>query len=266
MPFRVTLDNSGACTLKLGAIYPRGWVLDNTGASSLRVNGGGTALEGLQSFWPTADASAVDLDDYSGNGLTLTNNNIVTRDAGPSANLPDASVYASASSQSLSVADDPAFTPGASGFSVAIWARITTKSGLRTFIAQRGTNQNAFELAHNNTGDRIRFALWNAAQSAQVLNADTLGSPDLLTWFHNVGTWDGVTMRIYINGALDSSAARTAAIHDSTADLQLGAGAGANFHNGRLTHAAIWPTRALSAAEVAWLYNGGNGRDLRRGV
>lgn len=218
-------------------------------------------LDGLEGYWRTADASAVDLNDYSGNDLTLTNNAVVTRADGPSANLPDASSYAVLSEQFLSVADDPVFTPGG-GFTVAIWARITSKGTLRTFISQRATNQNAFELAHEPTADRIRFVLWNPAQTAQALTAATLGSPALDTWFHVVGTWDGATMRIYINGSLDSSAARTAAIHDSTGLFRIGAGASANFHDGRLTHAAMWPTRALSDAEIAFLYNDGNGRDV----
>lgn len=231
--------------------------------SRINISQSSSLLLGLQAYWPTADVADVDLNDYSGNDLTLTNNNgVIGGGGGPSTTLPNATAYAALSSQFLSRADDPAFTPG-DGFSVAIWAWVTSKGTLRSFITQRAANQNAFELAHEPTNDDFRFVLWGTAQSARVLRATTLGSPALNTWYHIVGTFDATTMRIYVNGVLDNSVESAFPIHDSTTgSVQIGAGASTNFHDGRLAHAALWPTRALSATEVAELYNEGDGFDL----
>lgn len=71
------------------------------------------------------------------------------------------------------------------------------------------------------------------------------------TWYHVVGTYDGSTMRIYLNGALEASAPSTTSMGDSTTPLRIsGLGAGdAELLPGMVDEVAVYD-RALSAAQV----------------
>lgn len=78
-------------------------------------------------------------------------------------------------------------------------------------------------------------------------------------WYHVAGTYDGVEMRQYIDGNLDSSVPQTGPIPPSTVDLRVGRydfSSVWKFH-GVIDKVAIWD-RALSETEVKLLYlNGG---------
>jgi uncharacterized repeat protein (TIGR01451 family) len=108
-------------------------------------------------------------------------------------------------------------------------------------------------------GGVAKFRLRNAAGALLTLDGPTL---PLNTWSHVVGTFDGATMRIYVNAALSSSAA---------ASGPLAGGSGATFigrlgqslypFQGTLDEVAVFPV-ALSAARVRAHYQGG-GASLR---
>ena len=72
-------------------------------------------------------------------------------------------------------------------------------------------------------------------------------------WTHLAGTFDGATLRLYVDGALAAESAYAQPINHSLAELRIGAGSG-NLtswrHEGEIDEARIW-SRALSAAEIA---------------
>src|SRR5438093_11641326 len=72
----------------------------------------------------------------------------------------------------------------------------------------------------------------------------------LNTWTHLAGTFDGATMRLYVNGVEAVSQAQTAALTATAGTLQIGADsyAGENFA-GRIDEVRIY-NRALTAAEI----------------
>lgn len=76
-------------------------------------------------------------------------------------------------------------------------------------------------------------------------------------WNHMVFQREGTAHRIYINGALGASATVSGAPTDATA-IMLGNAAGGFPYAGLLDEVGIW-NRAISAAEIAQLYNGGAG-------
>jgi hypothetical protein len=76
-------------------------------------------------------------------------------------------------------------------------------------------------------------------------------------WNHIVGTFDGTTVRVYVNGTLDAEATSPADYSESNG-IYLGDTISSNAQ--RLDLAGVW-SRALSPAEVAQLYNGGAGYD-----
>lgn len=69
------------------------------------------------------------------------------------------------------------------------------------------------------------------------------------TFVHVAATFDGSTMRLYLNGVLISSKAFAGSIVHSTAPLQIGAGAGAFRFGGVIDDVAIYQ-RALTGSDV----------------
>jgi hypothetical protein len=90
-----------------------------------------------------------------------------------------------------------------------------------------------------------------------VHNGYTTGAPKS-GWHHLVGTWDGATRRIYLDGVLFGS--NTSAGSDSSGDTQtLGIGGKPTYNNygwsGGVYDARIY-NRALTAAEISAIYRG----------
>lgn len=95
-------------------------------------------------------------------------------------------------------------------------------------------------------------------------NRDTQNNTDLTAqvWTHVVVTTDGTNARWYLNGQLDTTSAYTYTPRSSSANFYIGAsadwgggGGGTRNFDGVISSIRYWPTRALSASEVAALYD-----------
>src|SRR6185295_11995350 len=80
-----------------------------------------------------------------------------------------------------------------------------------------------------------------------------VGAPSAIplnTWTHLAQTYDGSTIRLYVNGTQVASAARTGALQTTTSPLWIG---GNNpygeYFQGRIDDARVY-SRALSASEI----------------
>jgi hypothetical protein len=74
------------------------------------------------------------------------------------------------------------------------------------------------------------------------------------SWMLVTGTWNGTTASLYINGSLSTSTAFSGLTY-GTSNLGIGADpGGGNSFSGLIDEVRIY-NRALSAAEVAALYN-----------
>src|SRR5213078_4654919 len=70
------------------------------------------------------------------------------------------------------------------------------------------------------------------------------------TWAHLAFTYDGATMRLYVNGTQVASRAQTGAIQTSTNPLQIGGDSlYGQYFAGRIDEVRIY-NRALSAAQI----------------
>lgn len=80
------------------------------------------------------------------------------------------------------------------------------------------------------------------------------------TWYHVVGTWDGSTMKIYINGVQDpNTSSFQGPIHISSLPLGIGRNGGdgwSEYFGGIIDEAAIYE-RALTPAEITQHYQNG---------
>jgi len=87
------------------------------------------------------------------------------------------------------------------------------------------------------------------------------------TWYHVAATWDGASVRIYVNGVLDSTpTARSAPIGTDTRAVYLGGRTGfTDITNGTVNKVRFY-SRALTAQEIAALRarRGGRSSAIRR--
>ena len=87
---------------------------------------------------------------------------------------------------------------------------------------------------------------------------NSTGTLSLNTWYHIAAVGSGTSVKLYINGLLDSTGTSN---WTSGNNLAVGSqtGTGAYFHNGLIDEVAIWK-KALNATEVQQLYQRGASR------
>lgn len=228
---------------------------------------GRSLLNGLVGYWPLDEASGTRRD-LSGNGLTLTDNNTVTGAAGPSSKLPLAGQFTAANSEWLSIADNAALSMGAGvRMSGCAWAYKDSSPANNMHVAAQseGTgDQRAWVLRWNTTSDRYEFAVdSNGSGFDATVTANTFGAPANSAWHFLTWWYDGTNIYLSVNNGAADSAAFSADIFNSSANFDIGAtnDTGILLWNGSITGMGLWK-RALTAAERAYLYNSGAGRQL----
>jgi cysteine-rich repeat protein len=144
-------------------------------------------------------------------------------------------------------------TPGA--FSISAWVMADT-IGTDRQIVSKGYNgtQTEWEMKTTSADGKVSFQTYNAGQFG--VQALTPLVEDV--WTHVVGTFDGTTWSIYLDGSLDNSAVAAAPIATSQ-PIEIGAvdnqGSPVQFWDGNIDDVRFY-NRVLDATEVAGLYGG----------
>lgn len=115
-----------------------------------------------------------------------------------------------------------------------------------------GANQGKFLLSFN-TGT------WD-----DIVLSNTIAQNDV--WYHVAGTYDGSSAKIYVNGVLEASAAKTGEILPSASGtLEIGrqSGIGEEYFNGLIDEASLY-NRALTQDEISSIYNAGLAGKLKQ--
>lgn len=157
-------------------------------------------------------------------------------------------------------------------FSFAVWVQFTSFSSTLNMFANK-RNGTLFEWAFYrfSSDGSIRFDKYtsNGAAMHSIICSNTTSTGQ---WYHLVYTDDGSEtvggMKIYINGVLGSTTTTSSGSYtgmgNTTSVTRIGNhGDGVNAvhsHRGYLDGLSIWKGRTLTAAEVTYLYNSGNGR------
>jgi hypothetical protein len=115
-----------------------------------------------------------------------------------------------------------------------------------------------FYLAPTSSGtpNGIRFSRQDASGTVNIASGPALTAG---TWYHIVGTWDGFTIRLYVNAAAPLQAGSAISLPATTGrQLTLGADSGAsNRTAGSVDEVAIY-TYVLSATQVTEHYDAGH--------
>lgn len=195
-------------------------------------------------------------------GFVLTNNNSVG--IGVSELLGSAFDFGAANTnKSLTIANDLGVNGAGALASINLWVKMRTQpsSGQRGGLAELRDATGLFMLqiydnfinASREAGvTRQRFAVAN--DRADVVN--TLGTVNkhMMTL-----TYDGSTLRIYLDGSSLGSVASSGNGVGSTTDRFMIGVTDADFASAYIGDVSVWNTRAISGAEITSLWNSGTG-------
>ncbi len=137
--------------------------------------------------------------------------------------------------------------------SVAVWLKADHVKAGQVFLNQGEASSNFTFYLHEG---RVRMLVRHKAES--YTHADVAGPPAGI-WTHYLGTYDGATVRLYVNGELAATAEARGEIHGGEGDVFIGS---LNDQDrplkGRMTDIRIW-NRTLSAKEASAVFTGKTG-------
>ncbi|HVU63951.1 MAG TPA: LamG domain-containing protein [Phycisphaerales bacterium] len=136
---------------------------------------------------------------------------------------------------------------------VTAWVKATsswpTGSTVATLLRKGDDNPNNWELCIANGKVELNLDCGDADGSG----CDGGTTVTTNVWHHVAGTWDGTTMKVYLDGALDGSKANSATIGTDTRSVYLGGRVGSTDVTPGLVDDVRFFNRALTAAEIAAL-------------
>jgi hypothetical protein len=149
----------------------------------------------------------------------------------------------------VTVPDAAALDLGSRG-TIEAWVRLTALNRWHSVIAKGSANNDAvhnYALEITNT-NVVRCILGNGA-AFQALDSS---SPVVANQFYHLAcTWDGTTVRLYVNGTLNQSAAQGLTPVGNTASLFIGKfGGNADWLRGIIDEVRIY-NRDLNASEIS---------------
>lgn len=220
--------------------------------------------DGPIAYWRFNETSGTTAVDVTGNGHDATYSGGVT--LGAAGVMHDGSADTAASFDGV---DDEVLGldwgtlefAGTAPFTVEVWLTHSGKNALQGIITKaysHGTgNNDGWGMAINNSDISITRASGTATQGA---SSTVVGG----TVAHAVGTYDGTTLTLYINGTAVSASTTAISIPANTEPLYIangsspggGPGDGSKRYQGKLDEIAIYD-RALTAAEVSEHYTVG---------
>lgn len=228
----------------------------HSGISGVSAIAGGTSplLTSLISFWELEEASGTRNDAHGTNHLT--DNNTVTQAAGK---VGSAGQFTAANSEYLSIADNAALSMGDIDLTVGAWVYLDTIGADRGIVAKWASGNTEYIL-YVTSGNRARFIVRNAANTADGIISDAFGALTSGTWYFLMGWHDATNdlIGVSVNGVSNTTSHSTG-VRDSNAAFEIGRFNGSNYFNGRIDQPFVYK-RLLTTTERTWLFNGGAGR------
>jgi hypothetical protein len=147
---------------------------------------------------------------------------------------------------SVAIPDSPALTPNAA-MTIEAWVSPTALSAWRPVVAKERSTIPTYGLYAGN-GNQGRPVARIFTTSDLTTNSNS--SFTLNAWTHEAMTWNGTTLRLFVNGVQVASRTTTGALAPSTGPLRLGGDSVRNeWFSGRIDEVRVY-ARPLTAAEI----------------
>ena len=142
--------------------------------------------------------------------------------------------------------------------SIGAWVKSTYTAGYQNVIStyRYSTYAYGYDLNIRNSG--AEFALRGGINGNRAVDVNVSGINDG-NWHHVIGTWDGSTIRLYVDASLRGTNSWTYDVqYIPTCYFSIGNRAGSIPFNGNIDEPFVY-NRAITPAEVSALYNNGLG-------
>jgi len=146
---------------------------------------------------------------------------------------------------------------GTTNITVSVWAYYNAYGGGGQSYSVMTVKGNPWTWLLENPSNTFKFRI--TAGGADVNVADT-SAHSLNTWYNVVGTYDGSSMRIYVNGVLKNTKTQAGTLATNTSTAKIGTFQGTNYNlNGKISNVSIY-NRALTAVEISQNFEATRGR------
>jgi hypothetical protein len=257
----VRIYNRALSATEVKALYTAESARLGTGNNSLKTN--------LVGYWKYDDGSGTSATDASGNGLTATLSGSPLPSWTTSGKINDALTFNGTTA--YTTVTSSSITGVTSTLSLAFWVNIPsfTAGTYHPLIDIYSESPSAREWTVGTklvTGTQ-RFGVITSTDGTYQAARDFATNAGITTgtWYFVVFTYDSaVGAKIYVNGSLDTSNAQTGTLFAATGVPMVTMhaantyGDGSGYSAGTVDEVGFW-SRALSASEIAALYNSGVG-------
>jgi len=145
-------------------------------------------------------------------------------------------------------------TSNRAAFSISLWANLDTTAAIRGLYTQ--WEAGSVSVLLRVSSGSLQFFTYTTAQIGGTTQAfSTTG-----VWTHFVATYDGSTMKTYVNSVLSGTTFSASGSTNNTGALEYIGNDGTNSSDfdGEIDEVNTW-NRAITQSEVTELYNSGNG-------
>jgi len=173
--------------------------------------------------------------------------------------------FESTNEDHIEIGDVPALNIIGDEVSLSAWIRAESFTSEMKILAKWSDSPAKFSylLSADGAGNnKVLFAV-NTSSTTSIIGTTSMSTGQ---WFHLAGTYDGATIRAYLNGIEENSTSKTGNISSNTAPVRIGVGSGATDEqpfDGDIGHCAIWDV-GLSASEIKSLASGINPLKIHR--
>ena len=210
-----------------------------------------TTTPNLVGYWPMEEGSGTSILDASGSG----NNGALTGSPTWVAGQRGRFALLLNGSTQYALVPDAASLDLTTAITLAAWIRPAGSSAATQYLVKKATinGTGGYELSLSSAGKV--FVRFNQTTSGDTFRINSTTSYPLsgTAWMHVAATYDGATIRLYVNGVQEGMLAATIAIAQNNLPLGIGAQSdGGTKFNGALDEVRVYG-RALSAAEIVEL-------------
>lgn len=258
-PAEVLVDYNQNQAIKFGSLgvsTTDAKTASDSAASAYCVPGDTTSCAPPVAYWKFDEGSG-NAYDSSGNDNTLTNTNGAPYLSGK---FGKGAEMRSASTQYFTRTDTSSLSSGDISITWQIWNYLESTSADRPLIYKFNTGATVGEYSQRFAANSYYqcFIKQSSDSVSKSANATNFGVPALKTWHMITCVYDSSadTLKIYIDGVLDTTTTGVTGPADTTADLFIGQIASVDYMDGRVDEAKIYKY-ARTPAQIAWDYNRG---------